>query len=94
MNRRAFLLGAIAAPIAAPAVAQAAEPVAKPLRVIGIDVAGPGGDRTSIVLAEVRDGLVRFESVLAEIRADHHRVIRQSPPCEFWSGTMTRKPEI
>lgn len=73
MDRRAFLLGALAAPIAAPAIAKAAaEPVAR--RIVGFDLAS-GPDMTSMVLAEVQDGMLRYDCVMRQIRSDHIAVV-------------------
>lgn len=60
MNRRAFLLGAIAAPVAAPVIAKASAPT-----VIGVDLAG-GESVTSVsrmVLGEMRPFMEVFSAV-------------------------------
>lgn len=96
MNRRAFLLGAIAAPVAAPALAQAsAEPVAR--RILSVDLAS-GGDTVGMALGEVQDGMIRVISgpISYDFRASlvKFEKVLASPPCEFWSGTVAVSPDV
>lgn len=96
MDRRAFLLGAIAAPIAAPVLAQAVgEPVAR--RLIGLDLAS-GPDRVGMALGEIQGGVFRIISgpVSYDFQANLMNIekVTASPPCEFWTGTATVSPEV
>lgn len=71
MNRRAFLLGAIAAPVIAPVVAKAAAP-----KVVGWDLAS-GPDVTARVLMTV--GERGSEMVIPTTRAAMLRIVSLAP---------------
>lgn len=89
MNRRAFLLGAIAAPVAAPMIAKAASPV------VGVDLAR-GGSVTSLsqmVVGECGAEMVlpramaeRFGLPLGTVR--NFRIVREMADGEevAWTG--------
>ena len=89
MNRRAFLLGAIAAPIAAPVIAKAASPV------IGVDLAR---GRSITAVSQVFVGESRAEVVLPRAMAErfglplgtvrNFRIVREMAEGEevAWTG--------
>lgn len=77
MNRRAFLLGAIAAPVAAPVIAKAAAPT-----VIGVDLAGAESVTavSTMVLGEMRP----FMEVFSAVDGAKARWVY------FWAGDQVR----